>query len=76
MSLPNIVGDSTPAPLSSAVVQGMLRDSGYTGIIVTDSLSMGAITDYTPAEAAVAALPAADIPLMPERLPDEAYQGC
>lgn len=61
VSLPNIVGDSTPAPLSSAVVQGMLRDSlGYTGIIVTDSLSMGAITDYyTPAEAAVAALKAA-----------------
>lgn len=77
VSLPNIVGDSTPAPLSSAVVQGMLRDSlGYTGIIVTDSLSMGAITDYyTPAEAAVAALKAGcDIPLMPERL-DEVYQG-
>lgn len=77
VSLPNIVGDSTPAPLSSAVVQGMLRDSlGYTGIIVTDSLSMGAITDYyTPAEAAVAALKAGcDIPLMPERL-DEAHQG-
>lgn len=77
VSLPNIVGDSTPAPLSSAVVQGMLRDSlGYTGIIVTDSLSMGAIADYyTPAEAAVAALKAGcDIPLMPERL-DEAYQG-
>lgn len=77
VSLPNIVGDSTPAPLSSAVAQGMLRDSlGYTGIIVTDSLSMGAITDYyTPAEAAVAALKAGcDIPLMPERL-DEAYQG-
>ncbi|WP_302382818.1 glycoside hydrolase family 3 N-terminal domain-containing protein [uncultured Adlercreutzia sp.] len=77
VSLPNIVGDSTPAPLSSAVVQGMLRDSlGYTGIIVTDSLSMGAITDYyAPAEAAVAALKAGcDIPLMPERL-DEAYQG-
>lgn len=77
VSLPNIVGDSTPTTLSSAVVQGMLRDSlGYTGIIVTDSLSMGAITDYyTPAEAAVAALKAGcDIPLMPERL-DEAYQG-
>ena len=58
VSLPNIVGDSTPAPLSSAVVQGMLRDSlGYTGIIVTDSLSMGAITDYySSAEAAVQAV--------------------
>lgn len=77
VSLPNIIGDSTPAPLSSAIVQGILRDSlGYTGIIVTDSLSMGAITNYyTPAEAAVAALKAGcDIPLMPERF-DEAYQG-
>lgn len=77
VSLPNIIGDSTPAPLSSTVVQGMLRDSlGYTGIVVTDSLSMGAITNYyTPAEAAVAALKAGcDIPLMPERF-DEAYQG-
>ena len=77
VSLPNIVGDSTPAPLSSAVVQGILRDSlGYTGVVVTDSLSMGAITNYySPAEAAVAALKAGcDIPLMPERL-DEAYQG-
>ena len=77
VSLPNIIGDSTPAPLSSTVVQGMLRDSlGYTGIVVTDSLSMGAITNYyTPAEAAVAALKAGcDIPLMPEHF-DEAYQG-
>ena len=77
VSLPNVVGDSTPAPLSSAIVQGILRDSlGYTGIIVTDSLSMGAITNYySPAEAAVAALKAGcDIPLMPERF-DEAYQG-
>lgn len=77
VSLPNIIGDSTPAPLSSTVVQGMLRDSlGYTGVVVTDSLSMGAITNYyTPAEAAVAALKAGcDIPLMPERF-DEAYQG-
>ncbi len=77
VSLPNIIGDSTPAPLSSAVVQGMLRDSlGYTGVVGTDSLSMGAITSYyTPAEAAVAALKAGcDIPLMPERF-DEASQG-
>lgn len=77
VSLPNMVGDATPAPLSPVVVQDLLRDTlGYTGIVVTDSLSMGAITDYyTPAKAAVAALKAGcDIPLMPERF-DEAYQG-
>lgn len=77
VSLPNVVGDGTPAPLSSAIVQGILRDSlGYTGVVATDSLSMGAITNYySPAEAAVAALKAGcDVPLMPERF-DEAYQG-
>ena len=77
VNLPNVVGDGVPASLNSAIVQGILRDSlGYTGVVVTDSLSMGAITNYyTPAEAAVAALKAGcDIPLMPERF-DEAYQG-
>ena len=55
MDLPNIVEGAVPASLSSAVAQGMLRDTlGFTGIIVTDSLAMGAITDrYSAAEAAV-----------------------
>ncbi len=77
VDLPNIVEGAVPASLSSAVAQGMLRDTlGFTGIIVTDSLAMGAITDrYSAAEAAVAALAAGcDIPLMPESFP-EAYQG-
>lgn len=77
VNLPNVVGDGVPASLNSAIVQGILRDSlGYTGVVVTDSLSMGAITNcYTPAEAAVAALKAGcDIPLMPERF-GEACQG-
>ena len=77
LDLPNVTGDYTPASLSPVVVQGILRDQlGYTGIVVTDSLSMGAIANYrTAAEAAVAALAAGcDIPLMPEDFP-EAYQG-
>lgn len=77
VDLPSIVEGAAPASLSSAVVQGMLRDTlGFTGIIVTDSLAMGAITDrYSAAEAAVAALAAGcDIPLMPENF-REAYQG-
>ena len=75
VDLPNIVEGAVPASLSSAVAQGMLRDTlGFTGIIVTDSLAMGAITDrYSAAEAAVAALAAGcDIPLMPESLPGRA----
>ena len=77
VDLPSIVEGAAPASLSSAVAQGMLRDTlGFTGIIVTDSLAMGAITDrYSAAEAAVAALAAGcDIPLMPENF-REAYQG-
>ncbi len=77
LNLPNVIGDETPASLSTKVVQDLLRDKlGYTGIVVTDSLAMGAITDrYSSAEAAVAALQAGcDIPLMPEDF-SAAYQG-
>jgi len=37
---------STPASLSSAVIQGLLRDQlGFTGLVMTDTLSAGAISD-------------------------------
>lgn len=77
LNLPNVIGDDTPAPLSAKVVQELLRDQlGYQGVVITDSLAMGAIADrYTSAEAAVGALQAGcDMPLMPENFP-EAYQG-
>lgn len=77
LNLPAVVGDDTPAPLSAKVVQDLLRDTlHYEGIIITDSLAMGAITErYSSAEAAVAALAAGcDIPLMPEDF-KAAYQG-
>jgi beta-N-acetylhexosaminidase len=44
--------EERPATLSPAVLQGLLReDLGYDGLIVTDSLGMGALTQrYGPAE--------------------------
>ena len=47
-----------PASLSSAIVSGILRaQMDYNGIIITDALNMGAITDqYTSGEAAVQAV--------------------
>ncbi|WP_018634847.1 glycoside hydrolase family 3 protein [Parafrankia elaeagni] len=57
-----------PAPLSRAVVDGLLRrELGYDGIIVTDALNMAAITDHnSPARAAVRAVQAGvDMLLMP-----------
>lgn len=58
-----------PATLSAAILTDMLRRGwGFEGIVVTDALIMGAITQhYGPYEAAVMALEAgADILLMPQ----------
>ena len=57
----------TPATLSRAVLQGLLREQlGYQGLIVTDALDMAAITDdRSAADAAVAAFQAgADVLLV------------
>lgn len=77
MSAPEITGDNTPCDLSSAVVTDLLRgELGFTGVIVTDSHEMGAITQYYgTGEAAVMAIRAGcDIVLMPYDL-DEAYEA-
>lgn len=60
ISLPEITGDYTPATLSYEIVTGILRDMmGYEGLIITDSLSMGAISqNYNSADAAVLAVQA------------------
>jgi beta-N-acetylhexosaminidase len=72
ISLPNVTGDGTPASLSPAVITGLLREElGFNGVVITDSLSMGAITeDYPSGRAAVLAVKAgADMLLIPEDIP-------
>lgn len=69
LSVLDVDSDGKPASLSHTVITGLLRNKmGYDGIIVTDSLSMGAVTQYCSAsEAGAAALEAgADMLLMPE----------
>ncbi len=60
MAVPDIVGDETPSTLSSIVVNDLLRNElGFKGVVVSDALNMGAVTDnYTPEEAAVKAVTA------------------
>lgn len=73
IAVPEVTGNDTPASLSEPILTGLLRQElGFSGVIVTDSLSMQAITDhYTPGEAAVQAILAgADILLMPANLPE------
>lgn len=77
MSLPNVVGDSTPCSLSRRIITELLKEElGFDGVAVTDALNMGAVTNiYSPAEAAVKAVEAgADMLLMPDDLMS-AYNG-
>ncbi|MCR5788921.1 MAG: glycoside hydrolase family 3 protein [Lachnospiraceae bacterium] len=70
ISLPQIPEtEGLPASLSEYMLTEVLRNEfGYDGIIITDSLSMGAITEhFSAAEAALKAFQAgADMLLMPE----------
>ena len=77
ISAPKVTGDDTPTSLSKTMVTDILREKmGYTGLVVTDAMNMGAITEeYTSGEAAVKALQSGvDIVLMPENF-QQAYQG-
>ncbi len=77
ISLPKVIGDDTPASLSSYIMTDLLREElGYKGIIITDALAMKAvINEYSSDEAAVRALEAgADILLLPEDF-ELAFQG-
>ncbi len=70
-------GDKLPASLSPVVIGQWLRgELGYQGVIITDSLRMGAITSgFKPGAAAVAALRAgADIIMLPTN-PDAAVKA-
>lgn len=67
MTLVNAVDEKVPSTLSSEVISGYLFDElGFEGIAVTDSFSMGAITEnYSVEEATVKAISAgADMILM------------
>lgn len=77
ISVPNILGDNTPCSLSYKMVTECLReDIGYQGLVITDSMSMGAITEqYSNQEAAVLAVLAGnDIILKPADFYDS-YEG-
>ena len=77
ISLPEINGDKTPATLSSKIVTDLLRDDlGFDGVAITDSMSMGAITEnYSTSDATVMAVKAGmDMILMPND-PIKAYNS-
>ncbi len=74
---PVVTDDGLPCSLSYQMITGKLRQElGYEGLVITDSLSMSAITkEYSSSQAAVLAFQAgADVLLMPKDFED-AYEG-
>lgn len=68
IAAPNVTGTDIPSTMSSVILQEKLRgELGYRGIIITDGMEMGAITQkYSSAEAAVLTVEAGvDIVLLP-----------
>lgn len=60
VSTPNVTGSDIPATLSRELVTDLLRDEmAFQGIIITDALNMGAVSEhYSPQDAAVMAVQA------------------
>lgn len=73
ITLPNVTEEDLPATLSKEIITGILREElGYEGLVITDAMNMGAITNhYSSGEAAVLAMQAGvDMILMPNDLTD------
>ncbi|MYB99153.1 MAG: beta-N-acetylglucosaminidase, partial [Gemmatimonadetes bacterium] len=69
VAVPGVLGDNRPATMSPELMTDLLRgEMGFDGILFTDALRMGAITDgYGAGEAAVVALEAgSDVVLAPD----------
>jgi len=77
IAAPEVTGNLTPASMSPQIVNDILRQQlGFEGLVMTDSLAMGAITEeYDSGEAAIKAIEAGcDVLLGPENF-QEAFEA-
>lgn len=68
IALPKVVGDDTPASLSKEIITDLLKtELGYEGLVITDALSMRALTNqYSHEEICIKAVEAGvDLLLLP-----------
>jgi len=68
LAVPKITGDNTPASLSSKIIKDLLiEELGFKGVVITDALNMGALTNnYTTEEILINTINAGvDMLLMP-----------
>lgn len=77
MSAPALTGDNEPCIFSRRLITDILREEmHYDGVVITDALSMSAISEYYGADEAaiMAILAGCDMLLMPENF-EKAYNG-
>ncbi|MBM6828253.1 glycoside hydrolase family 3 protein [Anaerotignum lactatifermentans] len=76
ITTPNATKDGLPASLSAETIGLLRQELGFDGIVITDAMNMGAITEaFSTGESAVMAVKAGvDMVLMPADLP-AAYEG-
>ena len=77
ISAPNVTESDFPSSFSPVMIREVLRgELGFSGVVITDALNMGAVTNrFSSQEAAVMALQAGvDLLLMPEDF-QSAWQG-
>lgn len=68
LAVPKITGDNTPASLSKTIITDLLKNElGFKGLVITDALNMGALTEnYSDEEIYTKAIEAGvDLLLMP-----------
>lgn len=70
LSLPNVIGDQTPASLSPTIIQMLKNNLGFQGVVISDALNMGALTNHYSEEEIITGAIASgiDILLMPSSL--------
>jgi beta-N-acetylhexosaminidase len=75
IALPEIAGSNVPADFQPELLNDVLRQQlGFTGLIITDALDMGGITEeFGPAEAALKAFEAGADVLLLSVDPDDAF---
>lgn len=77
IEVPAVTGDHTPTTLSEILLTEKLRgELGFDGIIITDAMNMGAITNsYSSSDAAVRAVKAGADMLLTSEAIDNTYNG-
>jgi beta-N-acetylhexosaminidase len=70
LAIPAIDPDGAPATVSPVMIDGLLRDElGFDGVVMTDALNMGAVSDIDPGQLVVGAVRAGvDVLLVPPDL--------